>query len=146
MRTRLAEERDRAAFLAMARAAAAEGEKLLEFDEDVTSARFDDALHGAHPTLFVYETDRLAGFAACTIDGFLFASGLMTTLQVLYVTPEKRGTRAAVYLVRAFLGWSDAVGARHKYLGTNFATRPHQTAKLFARAGAVTVGSVMVIA
>ena len=145
MRTRLAVDEDRGAFLAMARAAAAEGESLLEYDEEVTSARFHDALHTAHPTIFVAETDRLIGFAACTLDGFLFASGLMTTLQVIYVTPEKRGSRAAAYLVRAFLEWSDAVGARHKYLGTNLAARPEQTARLFARAGAVPVGQVMVI-
>lgn len=146
MRTRLLVLGDLAQARALARVAAEESEPALGFDPDIVDRTLVASTTEAHPTCFVLEDrGRLVGFVLCAIEGFWFASGVSTCLHVIYVVPDKRGTRAAAYLLRAFLEWSDEVGARRKYLGINNDLHPDRTAKLFARAGARRVGYAMVI-
>ena len=146
MRVRLLLLSDLAQMRTIVRAAQEESEPELGFDEDIFGATFVACIEKAHPTCFVLVHEgRILGLALCAIEGFFFASGVSTCLHVIYVVPEKRGTRAAAYLLRAFLDWSDEVGARRKYLGINNGKHPDRTAKFFARAGARRVGYAMVI-
>ena len=146
MRTRLLMRQDFEQMRTVARGAQEESEPELGFDEDIFGATFVASIEHAHPTYFVLEDGgRILGLALCAIEGFFFASGVSTCLHVIDVVPEKRGTRAAAYLLRAFLDWSDEVGARRKYLGINNGKHPDRTAKFFARAGARRVGYAMVI-
>lgn len=143
---RLVVSSDRWKVHALAKAAAAESEAELGFDRDVFDRTFDAIVTKGHPTGFVaVDGEDIIGFALAQIDGFFFTSGVCTILKVVYVTPVKRGTRAAAILVSAFVEWSVELGVRRMYLGINNSLHPDRTARFFERFGARRVGYEMVI-
>lgn len=143
MDVRLVMPTDRDAVRALAEEAQRESEPDLAFDEKVFDESFIRCIRG-NPTCLVLECDdHILGFAVARIDGFYFASGISTSLDVIYVTPGSRGTRAPAFLLEAFLVWSDAVGARRKYAGINNALHPERTARFFEACGARRVGEYL---
>lgn len=73
---------------------------------------FADYLAKASPTIFFVEHDgAVIGLMACYICEFDYRDGLYTTQRVIYVSPEHRGTRAAVLLVKELINWSRELGA-----------------------------------
>lgn len=132
--------------LGLARAAAEESMAHLGFDQGV----FDDTFHRAlvdRPAVFVAERDDrvLVGFVLCVARGYWYSSGISTALEVIYVRPGSRGTRAPALLLARFIEWSRELGARQKFLGIDNSLHPERTARFFARAGARAVGYAMVI-
>jgi GNAT superfamily N-acetyltransferase len=132
--------------LDLARAAAAESAEGLGFDKDVFERTFVAAVTAGHPTVFVAEQGSwLIGFAVCQIESFYFTAGVSAVLRIVYVSPDKRGSRAPALLLQEFLRWSDSVGARIRYLGIDNGLHPDRTASFFERAGARRVGHNLVI-
>lgn len=145
MRVRLVVEQDYRALLSLAKAAAKECEPDLGFAEATFEETFTKVLR-ADLTGFVAETDhRLVGFTLSRIDGFYFASGISTSLDIIFVLPGWRGTRVPALLLGSFLEWSDNLGARRKYMGINNGLHPDRTARFFARAGARYLGAYMAV-
>lgn len=61
-----------------------------------------------HPDLgfcAVAETDELLGFIAATNGRYVFSSVKYAIMNIFYVVPEKRHTRAPVLLFQAFEKW-----------------------------------------
>lgn len=142
MLVRLAVDSDVEAYIGLARLAVAESVRgRVGFKAAKVRETFDAYLTAATPTIFVVEQDReLIGFLNATINGYPFADGLFTAQEVLFVRPDKRGTRAAVLLVQAFVSWSDQLGALESTGGNDNGLLSEQTAKLLGRFGFERVG------
>lgn len=145
MRARLVLEADRERLAWVAHVAAAESEPGLGFSRAAFDESFDAALRGALTCFVVEVRHEIAGFMLARIDGFYFASGISTSLDIIFVLPGWRGTRAPAILLKSFVEWSEAVGARRKYMGINNGFHPERTARFFARAGARPLGVYMAI-
>ena len=143
---RLVMPEDREQLRGLARAAAAESEPDLGFDDATFGESFGMAVTGSL-TLYVAEhKGRLLGFALCDLDGWYFTAGFSAVLHVLYVAPDYRGTRAPALLMQQFIDWGrDTVRAKRLYLGINTGFRPGYTARFFEKFGARQVGPLMVI-
>ena len=67
----------------------------------------------------------------------------ITAMDVLfYVRPERRGSRAAVRLFRAFKAWAKARGAKAIQVGTMTGIDPARTAKFYRGMGLNEIGGV----
>jgi GNAT superfamily N-acetyltransferase len=67
----------------------------------------------------------------------------ITAMDVLfYVRPERRGSRAAVRLFRAFKAWAKASGAKAIQVGTMNGIAPARTAKFYRGMGLTEIGGV----
>lgn len=145
MQVRLVMPKDREQVRALGREAVAESEPDLGIDDAALDHTIDSCL-ASDPTMFVAEQGgRLIGLAIARIEGFYFASGVLASLDLIYVTPGWRGSRAPALLFIAFLRWSDEVGARRKQMGINNSLHPDRTARFFERFGARRVGYFLVI-
>lgn len=145
MFARLAVETDLPAYVDLARQAVAESVRgRVGFSHAKVCETFKAYLKNATPTIFVVEQNReLIGFLNATINGYSFADGLFTTQEVIFVRPDKRGTRAAVYLTQHFIAWSDQLGALENTGGNDNGLFSEQTAKFLGRFGFEVVGSFM---
>ncbi len=66
-----------------------------------------------------------------------------TAMDVLfYVRPERRGSRAAVRLFRAFKAWAKASGAKSIQVGTMTGIDPARTAKFYRGMGLSEIGGI----
>lgn len=144
MFVRLALETDEDVFVDLARVAVEETQKHLVFSEAKIRKMFADYLATAHPTIWVLEDRReVIGFNKCSINEYDFADGLFTTSEVLFVRPDRRGTRAAALLLRNFTRWSDQLGAVEATGGNDNSFHSDQIKKFFARFGFEQVGYFM---
>lgn len=145
MRARLVMPGDRERMAEIAQAAAVETEPDLPFSRAAFDETFDRAL-AAELTCHVAEVrHEIAGFTLARIDGFYFTTGISTSLDIIFVLPGWRGTRVPALLLRSFVEWSEALGARRRYLGINNGFHPERTARFFERAGARHLGAYMAI-
>ncbi|MBA9067990.1 GNAT superfamily N-acetyltransferase [Methylobacterium sp. RAS18] len=107
-------------------------------------ATFQAYLDSADPTFFVVEQKReIVGFLMATIGGYTYASGIYTTQQVMYVRPDKRGTRAATLLIRHLEDWSRRLGAREITGGNNNGLYTERTARFLEKQGFERTGVFM---
>jgi len=145
MRVRLALPTDEDAYVELGRIAHAESYPEKPYREHKVRAIFSRYLTQAHPTIFVVEDKgELIALQNCTISEFPSADGLYTTQEILFVTPAKRGTRAAALLLREFTRWSDEiVGAEESTGGIDNALTPERTARFLQRFGFEEVGFFM---
>lgn len=105
---------------------------------------FQAYLDSADPTFFVVEQKReIIGFLMATIGGYTYASGIYTTQQVMYVRPDKRGTRAATLLIRHLEDWSRRLGAREITGGNNNGLFTERTARFLEKQGFSRTGVFM---
>jgi len=141
-RLALADEED--AYVDLARMAHEESRPYLTFSEAKVRSVFRRYLETAHPTIFVVERQReIIGFMNATISEFDSADGLFTTQEVMFVRPDRRGTRAAALLLRNFVRWSDQLGAIESTGGNDNAFHSEQTRRLLKRFGFAEVGFFM---
>ena len=144
MLVRLALESEREAVVALCRAAVLESVRGIEPDDDCIRETFQAYLDSAEPTFFVVEQRReLIAFLMASIGGYPFASGIFTTQQVMFVRPDKRGTRAAALLIRHLVAWSEKLGAKEITGGNNNGLYTEQTARLLEKHGFERVGVFM---
>ncbi|MCW4115672.1 GNAT family N-acetyltransferase [Aurantimonas sp. MSK8Z-1] len=111
------------------------------FDEarlrEVIQGYFD----GANPTIFVVEHRRqVIAFLFATMNRYDYRAGLFTAQRVLYVSPENRGTRAAVLLIKELVRWSERLGAVEIKGGNDNGFQSERTADFLTHFGFERVG------
>lgn len=144
MFVRLAIEDDEDEYVELARLAVEESARHVGFSADRVRATFHAYLDEANPTIFVVEDRRrIVGFLNATISAYTFADGQYTTQEVMFVQPEKRGTRAAALLVREFIRWSDRLGALENTGGNDNGLFTEKTSRLLSKFGFGHVGHFM---
>lgn len=133
---------DKDALLSLAQMQVEETLPHLDFRRDLAEETLDQSLNFATPTFFVAQDgDEVVGYLMAYIEGYAFTSGIYVSQEVLYVRPDKRGTRAAVHLIKEFVRWGEIVGARETVLGISNGFQPERTARLFQKlTGAKPVG------
>lgn len=139
---RLATPEDKDAVLSLAQMQVEETLPHLDFRRDIAEKTYDQGMIHAHPTFFVAEDNReVTGYLMATLESYAFTSGIYVSQEVLYVRPDKRGTRAAVHLIKEFEGWGHIVGAREWMFGVSNGFQPERTTRLFEKlTGAKPVG------
>lgn len=142
MFARLALPEDEDAVVNLARMQVEETLPHLVFDEGITRNTFRDSIQYADPTIFVVEDKReVVGYLMGLLNGYAFTDGVYVVQEVLYVRPDKRGTRAAAKLVEAFVQWGERLDAKEIIFGISNKFQPERTARFFElTAGAETVG------
>lgn len=114
----------------------------LDFRRDLAAETIEESLRTADPTFFVVEDSReVVGYLMAFMESYAFTTGIFCVQEVLYVRPDKRGTRAAAHLVKEFVRWANIVGAREMIFGISNKFQPERTSRLFQRlTGAEEVG------
>lgn len=116
----------------------------LKFNELRTRATIAKSILTGRPTIFVAEgADGLAGFLVADYAPYRGFDGLFTIQEVLFVRPEKRGSRAAALLMAAFVAWSRKIGATEIIGGNDNETTSERTAAFLSRFGFRKVGYAM---
>lgn len=113
---RLADRPDFPAIVDLARMACQSFDGEGEFSEEKTLESCEDYLSQAHPTLFVIEENRsIIGMLVATIGSPWHRRGIFTTVETLFVAPERRDTSAEMRLVEHFVEWSRRLNALEVY-------------------------------
>lgn len=115
----------------------------LEFDASKATQTFLEAVTTGDPLGLVAEdASGIVGYLMARIYEYSFSSGVFVSQEVVYVRPDKRGTRASVRLLREYIRWgADDVDAREILFGVSNNFKPERTARLFEHLGATCVGS-----
>lgn len=66
---------------------------------------------------------------------YVFAEGVCAQHDIFYVRPEKRGSDAALKLVRAFEDWAETIGAREVRLAVHTGLFPDRTGRFYEKLG-----------
>lgn len=141
MLARLATEADEDTLVALARQGVADHLPQHEFVEEKARDTFQRYLQTADPTVIVADDrGQAVGFAAASLADYQYTSGFFAVVDVLYVRPDKRGTRAAALLAQAVVEWTDRLGAKETFAGPTVGYRTRQTARMFQRFGFEPVG------
>ena len=147
MFVRLALEDERETLVELARAGVAESLPDRVFNADKVRCAFDGYLRDCESTFFFVEQDRqVVGFLQARIGEFDFTDGLYTVQKTLYVTPAKRGTRAAALLMKRFIAWSrDTIKALEAWGGVDNEFEIERTARFLEAFGFRKVGYSLVL-
>ena len=114
------------------------------FETAIVRETFQNYLDTANPTFFVVEQQRrVIGFLQATINSYDYRSGLYVCQRVLYVSPENRGSRAAVSLTRHLIDWANQLGAQEIIGGNDNGFNSERTAAFLEHFGFVKVGYAM---
>jgi GNAT superfamily N-acetyltransferase len=141
MAVRLVMPEDKGAVLSLAEMQVVETLPHLAFDAELAGAAFDEVLKGDGQIGWVAQgASGINGFLWAKLCGYAFASGVFVQQEVLYVRPDKRGTRAAVELLLEYIRWGEIVGANETLFGISNGHKPERAARLFERLGAERVG------
>lgn len=144
MFVRLALEDDFDAIIAMGKANLAEtmaGEPHDEFIMRETLYRYLDT---ANPTFYVVEHRReVIAFLQMNVSGYDYRAGFYTIQKVLYVSPEKRGTRASVILMKHLIAESQRLGAVEIVGGNDNGFQSDRTAAFLEHFGFRKTGHAM---
>lgn len=116
----------------------------LVFNEVRTRATVVDYLEKASPSMWVCE-DKGEVIGLLVADFYVYRAfdGLFTTQEVLFVKPEKRGSRAATLLMRELISWSKMLGAKEIIGGNDNEDNSERTAKFLGHFGFRKVGYAM---
>lgn len=113
-------------------------------DESIIRSRFRQYLETSFPTIFVVEHDRgLVGLVVADTGDYDHRSGFFVIQKLLYVLPEKRGTRAAVLLTRHLVEWAERIGAAEVVGGNDNGFKSERTAAFLEHFGFRRVGFMM---
>ena len=117
-------------------------------DPDRVRETFYSYLDTAHPTFFVCEGDgrKLIGFLEATINDYDYRSGIFVCQKVLFVSPENRGTRAAVHLTKHLIAWAKLLNAVEIVGGNDNGYQSERTARFLEHFGFRRVGYAMAMA
>jgi L-amino acid N-acyltransferase YncA len=115
------------------------------FDGAVVRQQFGSYLSSANPTIFVVadSNDAPIGLLWATINGYEYRRGLRVFQRVIYVSPENRGTRAAVLLTKHLIEWAKGLGASEIVGGTALSFQPERTSRFLEHFGFRTIGNAM---
>ena len=144
-RVRLAEISDYDDVRGMAKENHAESCPDMEWSDDrMRDTFFTDYMVEQNCLIFVVERDQqVCGFLLTTVCTYRAFAGLFTIQEVLFVKPERRGTRAAALLMKKLIEWSNDVGAREIIGGNDNDVHTEQTARFLSRFGFKKFGYAM---
>jgi L-amino acid N-acyltransferase YncA len=146
MFVRLALEEDVDAIIAMSKINA-QTRPTLKFNEARARATFQSYIDNASPTFWVCEENReVIGFFVGEFRAHYAFDGLFTVQDVLFVRPERRGSRAAVLLMKNFIAWSKRLGANEIIGGNDNEFNSDRTAQFLEHFGFERVGFAMRLA
>lgn len=136
-RVRLAEDRDYEAVSAMAQMNRIESCPDKEWsDERMAETFFGSYMARSECMIWVVErAGQVVGFLLATACEYRAFNGLFTVQEVLFVSPDKRGTRAAALLMKKLVEWSRNVGAQEIVGGNDNDLLSEQTARFLSRFG-----------
>lgn len=144
MLSRLAIEADEAPIAAMMPAAVAESFPYLTFSPERWRETFRSYLENADLVFFVVEERReVLGFSVVSWGPNAFSDSLFAEQRLIYVKPDKRGTRAAAELVTAFTQWADRLGIKDVDIQLTNGRKPEQAERYLRRFGFETVGATL---
>lgn len=144
MFVRLALEEDVEAIIELARMNCEISTPYLTFSPEKVIETCQSYLDHANPTIFVVEDKReVIALLVATINGYRHAAGLYTTQEVLFVRPDKHGSRAAVILTKELIRWSEMLGAIEITGGNDNKFKSERTAKFLEHFGFEQVGFFM---
>jgi len=134
---RLAERFDYAAVRDMSKMNHAESCPHREWSEDRALATFFGAYMDRQECLIfvVEDAGQVVGFMLATWGLYRTFAGLFTCQEVMFVRPDKRGTRAAALLVKKLVDWSRDMGAIEVLGGNDNDVSSEQTARFLSRFG-----------
>lgn len=116
------------------------------YDEAIIRGKFQRYLDGANPTImFAEHQRRVVGFVMSYIADFDYRAGFYVTQRVLYVSPENRGTRAAVVLMKELIRWGRSIGAAKIDGGNENSFKTDRTARFLEHFGFKDCGRVMTL-
>ena len=118
------------------------------FDRMRVRETFCRYLRTAQPTFFVCEGEgrKPIGFLEATINGYDYRSGIFVCQKVLFVSPENRGTRAAVHLTKHLIAWAKLLNAVEIVGGNDNGYQSERTAAFLEHFGFRRVGYAMAMA
>lgn len=144
IRVRLALAEDEDAIVAMARTNMEQTRSTLTFNEARCRQTVRNYLAFANPTIFVADADGdVIGFLVCNFYEYHAADGLYTAQEVLFVRPDKRGTRAAALLMKELIAWSKTLRALEIVGGNDNEFNSERTARFLEHFGFKRVGFTM---
>ena len=134
---RLAEADDYAAVRELSQMNHAESCPHMEWSEDRARDSFFGAYRDRQECLvFVVEcAGRVVGFLLASWGQYRTFVGLFTCQEVMFVRPDKRGTRAAALLMKRLIEWSRNMGAIEVLGGNDNGIMSDQTARFLSRFG-----------
>lgn len=139
---RLPQSDEEDVFVELARLTVAESYPEQVFSEERARETFQRYLKTAHPTFFFADEDgRVIGVIQATISSYDFADGIYTTLCGTFIHPDRRGSRAAAMLLKAFVRWSDQLGAVESTGGNDNKLTTERTTRLLGHFGFEPVGT-----
>lgn len=116
----------------------------LTFSEERCRETLESSVAQTSPTIYVCESKReVVGFVVMDFFPHQAADGLYAVQQVLYVKPEKRGSRAATLLMRQLITWAELIGCNEIIGGNDNEFNSDQTAKFLGHFGFYRVGHAM---
>ncbi len=83
----------------------------------------------------------LSGFGAFIITPHYFTDDLIASDILVYVRPERRGSTAAVRIIKEYIKWAKPL-AKDVVLGISSGVHPERTKALYERLGFPTVGTM----
>jgi GNAT superfamily N-acetyltransferase len=130
----------------MARQNAIETGELDRFSPRRVREVIAEYLEKGDPVIYVSEQRRkLSGVLVAGTGQFDYRDGFFVAQRVLYVLPEKRGTRAAVLLVKTLIEWAKRLGASDVIGGNDGDLDSERTARFFERFGFRRVGHCLMM-
>lgn len=143
MGVRMATVMDVPALVGLAKAMHAEGGFAgLDFDENIMAATFLELLTQGQ-FLAVYEREgRIVGGYAGYLNRCFFGADLMAHDYGVFVAPEARGSRAGWMLLKAFVDWATAAGAKQIRPGVSTGAVGATAEALYERLGFQRVGAL----
>lgn len=144
MHTRLMLVDDIEDVVEMARANVAETRPDLTFDEERMRKTIAGYFTRADPTFFVCEDKgEVIGFLLCNFYEYRAMAGLFAAQEVIFVRSERRGSRAAVLLMKQLIAWSEQLGVKEIIGGNDNDFNSERTARFLEHFGFQRVGYAM---
>ena len=144
MYVRLGLERDEDAVVALARVACEQNTPHLTYREDLVRNAYRRYLATANPTFFLVDQEgAVIGGVLASMSSYWHAAGLIVAAEVVFVQPDKRGTRAAALLLAHLVEWGKMLGANEITGGSDTGMNGEQVARLYERFGFQRVGYLM---
>jgi GNAT superfamily N-acetyltransferase len=91
---------------------------------------------------YAVDGNELVGFGAFVITSHYFTDELIASDIIVYVRPERRGSSAAVKIIKKYILWAKEQKASHTTLGISSGIHPEKTKRFYERLGFKTIGTM----
>ena len=112
----------------------------LDFDRKKMRLVFEQIKAGGFCGFVAEEKGKVIGLFVGLVCEHWFGKDLLASDLALYVIPKRRGSTAAMRLVRAYEKWAEDKGAKVISLGVSTDIRPERTGSMYERLGFNDVG------